>query len=260
MADFIILRKGRNAFSSFLHAALNIALGAGSVYITWATKSPALGLLLVLLSKWRMFAVRPRYWELNFKANLLDLIVGCSFILITYCSGPIILPVHFIMAALYSIWLVFIKSKSSEAAVNIQSLIAIFFGTTALTLMAASADSWVMPIGGFIIGYAAARHILIQGDEKDINIIVLAGAIIFAEIAWLCHSWLIVYTFPEIGLIIPQLSIIMVILSFLFGFTYKAIQQNEGKMKWSEVGMPTIFFAILIMIIVIFFSQPIFNV
>lgn len=260
MADFVILRRSRNAFSSFLHAILNIALGAGSIYITWATSNPGIGLLLVFLSKWRMFAVRPRYWELNLKSNLVDLIVGCSFVIIAYCSGQVVMPIHFIVAALYSIWLVFIKPKSSEVATNIQSLWAVFFGTMALTLVSASGTSINMMIGGLVIGYAAARHVLIQGEDKDFELVYLSAGLLLSEIALLCHSWLIVYSFTGTGIIIPQLSVISTIVAFLFGYTYKSIQKNDGKIKWSEVGMPTIFLGLLIAVIMIWFSQPIFNV
>ena len=260
MADFVVLRKGRIAISSILHGLLNIALAVISIYITWSTGNPLIGLLLVVLSKWRMLAVRPRYWELNIKSNLVDLIVGCSFILIAYCSGRVFLPVHIALMALYSIWLIIIKPRSTEGATNLQSLIAIFFGTIALTLMTASANSIFMAIGGFIIGYAAARHIFVQGDDKDYNIIIMAGAIASAEIAWICHSWLIVYSFADAGIIIPQYSIIMTIVAFVFGYVYKSISRNEGNIKWSEIGMPTIFAVLTIAAILVFFSQPIFNV
>ncbi len=260
MADFVILRRSRNAFSSLLHVILNVALAVSSIYITWSTGSPLIGIILVFLSKWRMLAVRPRYWELNIKSNLVDLIVGNSIVLIAYCSGRVFLPVHVILMVLYSLWLIVIKPRSSESAANIQSLAAIVFGTIALVLMTASANSIFMAIGGFIIGYAAARHILVQGDGKDYNTIILAGAIISAEICWLCHSWLIVYSFTGSGIIIPQLSIIMAIVAFIFGYTYKSITKNEGHIKWSEVGMPTAFAIITIAAIVLFFSQPIFNV
>lgn len=260
MADFVILRKSRNAFSSLLHVVMNIALATASILVTWTTGSPLIGLILVAISKWRMFAVRPRYWELNLKSNLVDLIVGCSFILIAYCSGKTFLPIHLILIILYSIWLVILKPRSTELATNLQSLLAIFFGSIALTLMSASGNSAYMVIGSFIIGYAAARHILIQGDDKEFNIIVLAAGIISAEIAWLCHSWLIVYSFAGTGIIIPQLSIIMMITAYVFGYAYKSITKNEGHFKWSEIGMPTIFAILIIAIIVLGFSQPIFNV
>ena len=260
MADFVILRKSRNAFSSFLHVILNIALATVSILITWTTGNPLIGLLLVGISKWRMFAVRPRYWELNLKSNLVDLIVGCSFVIIAYCSGKTFLPVHLLLIILYSIWLVILKPKSTELATNLQSLLAILFGTIALTLMSASGNSAYMVVGNFIIGYAAARHILVQGDDKDYNVIILAAGVISAEIAWLCHSWLIVYSFAGTGIIIPQLSIIMMIVAYVFGYAYKSILKNDGHFKWAEIGMPTIFAILVIAIIVIGFSQPIFNV
>ena len=252
MADFVILRKSRNALSSFIHIILNIALAASSILITWTTSSPLIGLLLVAISKWRMLAVRPRYWELNLKSNLVDLIVGCSFVLIAYCSGSTFLPIHAILIALYSIWLIFLKPRSTEFATNMQSIWAIFFGTIALTLMTASANSIAMVIGNAIIGYAAARHILVQGDDKDYNIIMLAAAIFSGEVAWLCHSWLIVYSFAGTGIIIPQLSIIMVIVAYLFGYAYKVFyREMTEKFKWSDVSMPTIFAVLLITVIVL---------
>ena len=260
MADFVFIRKSRNALSSVLHVILNVALACGSIYITWATGSFIIGLLLVVLSKWRMFAVRPRYWGLNLKSNLVDLIVGCSFIFITYSAGSIVLPIHFIIAILYSFWLVILKPKSSETATNLQSLLAIFFGTIALTLMTASADSIFLVLGCFIIGYSAARHVLIQGDDSDYNVMMLIAGIISAEVAWLCHNWLIVYSFSGTGIIVPQLSVVLTVLAYLFGFVYKSLNKNEGKINWMEIGMPTIFSALLIALIVIWFSQPIFNV
>ncbi|MBR1875396.1 hypothetical protein IJ798_03410 [Candidatus Saccharibacteria bacterium] len=260
MSDFVFIRKSRNALSSALHVILNIALAAGSIYITWATNSFVIGLILVLLSKWRMFAVRPRYWALNLKSNLVDLIVGCSFIFIAYSAGAIVLPIHFILAIIYSLWLIVLKPKSSELATDLQSIFAVFFGTIALTLMTASADSIFLVLGCFVIGYASARHVLVQSDDEDYNVVTLVAGIISAEVAWLCHSWLIVYSFSGTGIIIPQLSIILTILSYLIGFIYKSLNRNEGKINWSEIGMPTIFSILVIALIVIWFSQPIFNV
>jgi hypothetical protein len=45
-----------------------------------ALRFPTMGYILVLLSKWRMFAVRPRYWLANVRANMTDLIVGLSIV------------------------------------------------------------------------------------------------------------------------------------------------------------------------------------
>ena len=60
------------------------------------------------------------------------------------------------------------------------------------TMLTASSNPIFMVIGTGLIGYSAARHILAQGEEEKYEIIILAGTIIAAEIAWLCRSWLIV--------------------------------------------------------------------
>ena len=87
MADFIMLRKGRNTLSSVTHVILNIALAVVSTALTVISGNWIFGVVLVLLSKWRILAVRPRYWWVNIKANLVDLTVGISLALLVYIAG-----------------------------------------------------------------------------------------------------------------------------------------------------------------------------
>lgn len=267
MSDFILFRKSRNILSSVLHVILNVLLGVGSIILTIITGSWLLGFILVILSKWRMFAVRPRYWFLNLKSNLVDLIVGISFVLIAYCSGNTeIYFVHYLLAFLYSLWLVILKPMSSPAAASVQALTAIFLGTTAATLMSASSDSIFLVVSCFVIGYAAARHVLVQSDDSDFTIVTLACGLVSAEIAWLCHSWLIVYKFTNVpfigntGIIVPQLSILLSLVAFCFGTVYRSIVKHDGKLKAAEIAMPVIFSLIVAVIIIIWFSKPIFDV
>ena len=266
MSDYILFRKSRDVASRFLHVILNILLGVGSIVLTVITGSWLLGGVLVLLSKWRMFAVRPRYWFLNLKSNLVDLIVGMSFVLIAYCSGNAeIYPVHYLLAIFYTLWLVILKPMSSLAAANFQALTAIFLGTTAACLMAASADSIFLIVPCFVIGYGASRHVLVQSDDSDFTLVTLACGLVSAEIAWLCQNWLIVYKFTDVpflgntGIIIPQLSVVLTILAFCFGTVYDSILRHDGKLKTQEVIMPVIFSVLVITIIVLWFSRPIFD-
>ena len=259
MSDYILIRKGRNIVSAFLHAFFNLLLGLGSVFITFSTASWIPGALLVIISKWRMFAVRPRYLFLNLKSNLVDLIVGFSFVFITYASGPTLLPIHFILAILYSAWLIILKPMSSERASGIQALLAVFLGTTATTLMSASANAAFPVFFNFLIGFAAARHVLVQGDDPDFSFLSLLMGLIFAEFAWLCQSWLIVYTFKEIGFLLPQSAIILTTVVFLVGNIFNKISSDED-FEFSKIATPTIFSLALILIIVLWFSKPLFNV
>ena len=59
MADFIMLRKGRNVLSSIVHVGLNIALAVVSTALTVISGNCVFAILLVILSKWRVIAVRP---------------------------------------------------------------------------------------------------------------------------------------------------------------------------------------------------------
>ena len=102
MADYVLARKSRNIASNMVHIFLNLLLGIGAVMVTVLSASPVLGLLLVFLSKWRVFAVRGRYLWLNIKSNLVDTIVGVSVVLLAYYASDSLLPVHFILAAFYS--------------------------------------------------------------------------------------------------------------------------------------------------------------
>jgi len=260
MADYVLFRKSRNALSSVLHVSLNLILAVGSIFITFITKSPLLGIILVLISKWRTFAVRPRYLFLNLKSNIVDLVVGISFVLIAYCAGENLLAIHFILATLYAVWLTVLKPRSSEFATCLQALASVFLGTTAAVLMSANADSIFMCLAIFIICYGAARHVLVQSDDEDFSIIPVAAGLLGAEFAWLSQSWLIVYSFGSLGIILPQLTIILTAVSYLFGFVYRSLMKNDWKLKWQEIALPSIFTLVLIAILVIGFSQPIFNV
>ena len=88
----------------------------------------------------------------------------------------------------------------------------------------------------------------------------MASAIISAELAWLAHSWLIVYSFDSLGVIIPQLSVVMTIVAALFSRISKSLKQNDGQLNWSEISMPTIFATLTLILILSWFSQPVFNI
>ena len=173
MADYIFARKSRNIASNLVHIFLNLLLGVGTVLITVLSGSPALGILLVLVSKWRVFAVRARYFFLNLKSNLVDFIVGLSVVLLTYYVGGAFLPVVFILAIFYSVWLLFIKPLSSEEAALTQSLIAVFMGMSAVTFLSVNLNPLANVLLAFLVGYSASRHVLAQGNDRDFTLTTL---------------------------------------------------------------------------------------
>ena len=260
MADYVLARKSRNIVSSMVHIFLNLLLGVGSVIVTVLSGSPVLGLVLVLASKWRIFAVRARYFMLNLKSNLADLIVGISVVLLAYFAGPSFLLVDFILMAFYSIWLLFIKPLSSETATMIQSLITVFLGMSAAAIMSSNLDAIVITLLAFLIGYTASRHILAQSDDRDFTLTTLVCGLVFAEIAWLCHSWAIIYTFGSTGIRIPQVAVILTIFAFVYNYARQAMIKYQNDFRFKHILGPVAFGIILIGIIVLCFSNPIFNI
>ena len=262
MADYILIRKGRNALSSIIYIILNILLGVGSIALTIITKSWIPGIALVLLSKWRIFAVRPYYWLLNIKSNLVDLIVGSSFVVLAFSAGVTeILPVHWILAAGYAIWLTLIKPRTSALANEAQALIAVFLGISAAVMLGAAYNSIWLVLAAFIVGYGASRHILVQSSEEhDFTLITFICGLVASEIAWLCHSWMIIYTFGNSGIALPQLAIILTVLGFLFGRVHRSILKRDGKFKFADVAIPTIFSFLILTIMILWFSKPIFDI
>ncbi len=260
MVDYVLARKSRNIASSFVHVFLNLLLGIGAVLITVLSNSPLLGILLVLVSKWRVFAVRLRYIWLNIKANLVDLIVGLSVVLISFYAGNDFLPVHVLLALFYSVWLIIIKPLSNDLATAVQSAIAVFLGTTACVMMTSELDSIVLILLEFLIGYACSRHVLSQSEDKNYTLTTFVCGLIFAEIAWLCNSWSIVYTFGSTGIRIPQVSLILTIFVFVYNRVRQATIKYQDDFRFKHILAPVLFGGIIISIIVLLFSNPIFNI
>lgn len=260
MADYVLARKSRNIASNLVHIFLNILLGVGSVLVTVLSASPALGLLLVLVSKWRVFAVRGRYLWLNIKSNLVDIVVGVSVVLITYYAGATFLPVDALLAIFYCVWLLFIKPMSSEKATLVQSLIAVFLGMGAAAIAAANLNAIVVVLVAFLVGYAASRHVLVQSSDRDFTLTTLVCGLVFAEVAWLCQSWAIIYTFGASGIRIPQVAIILTIFAFVYNYARQAMIKYQDDFRFKHILGPVVFGVFLIGIIVIWFSNPIFNI
>ena len=263
MADYVLARKSRNIASSMVHIFLNILLGVGTVLITVLSGSPLIGILLVLVSKWRVFAVRSRYLSLSLKANLVDIIVGISVVLLAYSGGATFLVVDVILMIFYPVWLLFIKPFSSENATLVQSLIAVFLGISASVIITSGLNSIWLVIMSFLIGYAASRHVLTQSNDRDFTLTTLVCGLIFAEIAWLSSTWSIVYTYENFGLsgvIIPQLSIILTIFAFIYNYARQAMIKYQDDFRFVHIAGPIIFGLILAGIIVMFFSDPRFTI
>ncbi|MBR3164313.1 hypothetical protein IKF15_03385 [Candidatus Saccharibacteria bacterium] len=259
MADYVMLRRSRNMFSAILHVVLNITLAVFSTALTVISGNWVFGVLLVLLSKWRVVAVRPRYWWLNLKANIVDFTVGISLALLVYLVGVDSLNVwHVIFTAIYAVWLTVIKPRSSPLMTEMQSLFAVFFGSFAVALLTASIDPLVGVAISFVIGYGAARHIFMQGEDHDFTLTTFIFGLILSELSWVFYHWSIVYRLGAFA--IPQFPIASTLIFFLFVRGYRSALRHDGKIRLDDILFPALFSVSLILIMVLFFSEASFNI
>ena len=168
--------------------------------------------------------------------------------------------IDIILAIFYCVWLIIIKPMSSEKAALTQSLIAVFLGMSAAAIMTANLDAIAIVLLAFMIGYAASRHVLVQSSDKNYTLTTLVCGLVFAEVAWLCQTWSIIYTFGNTGIRVPQVAIILTVFAFVYNYARQAMIKYQDDFRFKHIIGPVVFGTILVGIIVLWFSNPIFNI
>lgn len=258
--DLLKISHKKNRLSDILYVLLNVGLGISVLFFIITTGSPLVSFLLVMISKWRVFAVRPRYWMANVAANFVDFIVGISFVVIIYhLFQPDLshLMVQVALTVLYIVWLLLVKPRSQEGFIVAQSAIALFLGTYAYTLMTYQLDAVVYVFGMWLIGLSAARHVVTHYEDTHALLYSGAWGLVVAEMAYISHRWLIGYSVPGVsGLYVPQVTIIIMLMSFVaYRLYYTA--KHKGKVQVQDVIIPSVFSGFLIVLLLVLFNYPV---
>lgn len=248
-------RKHGSLVSEVIYVLLNIGLAVGVLALVRLFPDlPVLAYLFVILSKWRVLAVRPRFWWDNFQANFLDLLLGISVVTMLWQARDV-LVLQLIIAGLYGVWLVILKPMTSRLAMQTQAAIAQFVAITALLSTSFAWPSWTVALGMWVIGYVSARHILVAYEEDDVTLLSLIWGLIVAELGWVAYHWTIAYSFGSSESIfkIPQLAIIITLLGYLVCHSY-SVYKAKGKLKFNDVIWPALFALGTIIILLAFFN------
>lgn len=246
--DLLKAHKRRSRVSESAYIALNIGLAATLLIIVLAVQSPWLAITVVLLSKWRTLAVRPRFWFVNIVANMVDIIVGISTVLLMYGAGNS--PwLQTIIAALYAGWLLFIKPRSKRVYVAYQAGIALFVGITALSMVSFSWNIFFFVLVMWLFGYVAARHVLGSYDEPLTPIYSLVAGFTLAELGWIGFHWLMAYPIPGFGTIqFSQLALFTTLYALVAEQAYVSYHRH-GHVRRADIILP-ILLTISIMVVV----------
>ena len=259
--QFLKTIKKRSFLSEVLYVALNIGLAVLLMIIIRTTGSLWFAFALVLIGKWRIFAVRPRFWFANIQANLVSIIVSISFVILLYvvnfenASSLQILFTQIVIVILDICWLLFLKSQSKRVYVVAQAGIALFVGITAIYNLSYGWIATPVVLMVWLVGYASAKHILgSYDDEKHSVLLSLAWGLIVAEIGWIAYHWTIAYRLPAVtNILLPQVSIIILCLGFLMYKSYDSFYHHQ-KIRINDIFLPLIFTISIISILLLAFD------
>jgi hypothetical protein len=182
--------RPKSGFSYIFHLGLNTLLPL-LVFILVRAGFSQFGLILILLSKWRMFAVRPRYWLANIRSNGVDIIVGISLLIFMTHTGSAYWQLLWV--AIYIFWLTILKPGSSTLSVSIQALIGQFLGLMAMFIWFSGAPLYQLIIVSWIICYLAARHFFTIFEESFTSLYSHTWAYFAASLTWVLGHWLLFY-------------------------------------------------------------------
>jgi hypothetical protein len=252
--EFLKSSKRRSLVSELIYILLNVALAVAILAVVWAIESPVAAFALVLLSKWRIFAVRPRYWFANIQANLVDAIVGVSIVVLLYAAtGALVAQVF--LTLLYIGWLLLIKPRSKRVYIAAQAGIALFLGVTALMTVSYDWMASIVILAMWLIGYSGARHVLGSYDEAHISFYSLVWGFVMAEIGWLAYHWTFAYELPGVGDIkLSQAAIVALAISFMAERAYSSFEKH-GSVRSADVMLPVLLSVSVIVVILAFFNN-----
>lgn len=242
-SNILVKLKPANGFAHLLRLGLVILLPV-VVFIFVRINFVQLAIIIIILSKWRMFAVRPRYWPANIRANAVDIIVGLSFLVFMVQSDSMAWQLVWMVA--YGVWLLAIKPGSSALIVSFQAGVGQLLGLMALFLAWPSAPLYGIVLGTGGICYLAARHYFDSFDEPYSKFLSYLWGYFSAALTWVLGHWLLFYG------VIAQPTLLLLVLGYGLGALYYLDHRDRLS---TLLKREFIFIMVAVVIVVLAFSH-----
>ncbi len=203
--------KPTKGYAYFFHLLLSGAFPV-LLYVLVRMEFAQVAMLVVLLGKWRMFAVRPRFWPAIVRANSVDILVSLSSVVfMSQTDEPWI---QIFWAALLVVWQVGIKPLKTTFGVSVQAITGQAYALAAFYIAWPDAHlAWVVIATGSIC-YLSARHFLANFDEVFAPLYANVWGYFAASLAWVSAHWLLYYG------TIAQPVLLLCVLGFGLGGLY----------------------------------------
>lgn len=236
--------KPSRGFPHSLYVLLNVLLPF-VVLVLVETGFVSVAGVIILLSKWRMFAVRPRFWLANIRTNAVDLIVGLSTL--AMLDGTQSELTRLVYVSAWILWLILVKPRNDVLWVSLQALVGQVLGLSALfsAFDHASLLTVVFLVG--VVCFFSAHHFFYSFEEEYIRLLAYLWAYFGAALAWITSHWLIFY-YP----VIAQPTLLLSTIAFSVGTLYYL--DHFDKLS-KVIRRQIIFILITIITVIIVFSD-----
>ncbi len=216
MKPLLIKIKPANGFSALFHSAYRLAIPLAVFVLVRLEIGIWLPLLVILLSKWRIFSVKPRFWPAIIRANSVDIMVGVSIVLFMASSDSMGLQLFW--AFIYGIWLLFIKPLSSMLMVSVQALTGLVCGLMAVYLTAGAGPLYGLVLLTGLVCYLSARHFFDSFNEPYAKMLSYLWGYFGAALSWVLGHMLVVY--PREDGLIAQPTLFLTAIGFSLAAIY----------------------------------------
>lgn len=210
--------KPASGFAHVLYLSLLVLMPL-LIFVLVRLNVVQLALSIIVLSKWRMFAVRPRFWMAHVRTNAVDLMVGVSIVMfMTHASSVL---VQFLWAVGYAVWLLVIKPATSMAMVSIQAGIGQLMAFGALFVVWSAGPLAGLTLVAGLICYLSARHFFDSFDEPYAKLLSYLWGYFGAALIWLLGHWLLYYR------IVPQPVLLLTTIGYGLAVLYYLDHQDR---------------------------------
>lgn len=249
MIDLLRAKATRTRVSNAIYTGFNLLLPV-AVLLLVRLDPPYLAFAIVILSKWRILALRPRFWWPNLKANLADIIVGLSAVALIYLASSSF-TIQIILALLYGVWLLVLKPRSTQHGVLLQAGVAQVVSLVALFNFSVILPEFFVLLACGLIGYVSARHVVSNYEEQYIELLATVWGLFMVELAWIMYRWTNVYNLG-LPVKIPQIALVMLVIGFCAARMYDFSKTNK---LTKSMLRGTVVFGAALLAIILFFSS-----
>ena len=228
-----------------LHFSLRSFLPIFVFLIIVFLELPALAYILVLLSKWRILAGKPRFWWSNLRINAADLIFSLS--VIQFMSWPSLELSHqLIWLFLYLVWVLVLRSMAPPNKNILQGIIAQGIGVSTLLYNTGQIYLPLLLFGVWIISISAVRHMFHGLPKMDyFKSLIHIWGLFSIQLAWVLLHWQINFWF------IPHLVFLQVVILTALSILYILHQKKTLSLFLKRQIIVSL---LIIVALVLFFS------